>query len=438
VSTSAGDGLDLGSWMVALAADLFPICRSLTGDGVRATLRRIQREIPLELHEVPTGTRVLDWEIPNEWTIRDAYIARRSGERVIDFRECNLHVVGHSMPVRRRMTLAELRPHLHALPDRPDWIPYRTSFFADRWGFCLSQRQLDALTDDEYDVAIDATLAQGHLTYGEYVVPGDSDAEVLISAHCCHPSLANDNLSGMVLAAALGKWAAKRAAAGPGRLGYRFVFAPATLGAISWLARNRQQLSRIRHGLVLTCVGDAGALTYKQSRQGDAAIDRAMRHVIGMSAEGGRIRSFTPLGYDERQFCSPGFDLPVGCLMRTPNAEYPEYHTSADNVALLSPASLSNSFETVVRALDVLETDAVFQNVSPYGEPQLGRRGLYRGVGPGGRLSLNDEAVLWVLNLSDGRHSILDIAERASIPYSDVRSAATALTSAGLLEPVTA
>ena len=416
--------------MHALIAELYPICRSITGRGFRQTLRRLQEEIPLEVHEVPSGTRVLDWTVPKEWNIRDAYIKNSFGERVVDFRACNLHVVSYSVPVRRTMTLAELRPHLHSLPDHPDWIPYRTSYYQEDWGFCLTHRQLLQLPEGEYEVRIDSSLEPGHLTYGECFLPGDRPEEILISCHACHPSLANDNLSGVAVAVAL----ARHVAAAPRRCSYRFLFIPGTIGSITWLARNEAEVSRVRHGLVLTGVGDAGQLTYKLSRRGDALVDRAARHVLRRSGRPHEILDFVPYGYDERQYCSPGFDLAVGCLMRTPHGRYAEYHTSADNVDFVSAASLADSYATCLAILEILEHDAYYINQYPKGEPQLGRRGLYGAVGGGG-LPGFQLALLWVLNLSDGRYSLLDIAERAGIDFQVIRQAADALLAHGLLRP---
>jgi aminopeptidase-like protein len=415
--------------MRELIAELYPICRSITGDGLRATLRRLQREIPLTLHEVPSGTCVFDWTVPNEWNIRDAYVKNARGERVIDFRQSNLHVVNYSVPVRRRMTLAELRPHLHSLPDRPDWIPYRTTYYREGWGFCLAQRRLEALEDGEYEVRIDATLAPGSLTYGEYAIPGESDDEVLISCHSCHPSLANDNLSGMALAVAL----ARGLGGTRPKLSYRFLFIPGTIGSITWLARNEARVARIRHGLVLSCVGDRGPVTYKKSRRGDALVDRAAAHVLRHAGFGDRVREFEPYGYDERQYCSPGFDLAVGCLTRTPNGQFPEYHSSADDLDFVAEESLVESHAICVGLLDILEHDRRYVNQNPKCEPQLGRRGLYEGVSGRKELPGFERALLWVLNLSDGRHSLLDIAERAATPFSQMREAADALVSCDLL-----
>ncbi len=424
-----------GERMYALVAELFPVCRSITGDGLRQTLRRLQREAPLELVEVPSGTAVFDWTVPREWNIRDAWIANGRGERVVDFQQSNLHVVNYSAPVHTRMHLAELRPYLHTLPDHPDWIPYRTSYYRESWGFCLTQRTLDALPDDEYEVCIDSSLAPGHLTYGEYLVRGRSDEEILISCHCCHPSLANDNLAGMAVATEL----ARRVRAREGQLhySYRFLFIPGTIGSITWLSRNRGAASRIAHGLVLSCLGDRGPLTYKQSRRGTALIDRAVEHVLRRSADSDRVRAFVPYGYDERQYCSPGFDLAVGCLTRTPNGEYPEYHTSADNLSLVTAASLGASLDASERILEILENEGRCMNLQPYCEPQLGKRGLYRATGGTGPADY-EMALLWVLSFSDGKQSLLDIAERANIEFRTILRAARDLEAHELVRQVAA
>jgi aminopeptidase-like protein len=418
------DAAALGRTLHECVTDLYPLCRSLTGDGLRETLRRLQRRVPLTLHEVATGTDVFDWTVPKEWNIWDAYVKNARGERVIDFQHSNLHVVSYSVPIRRRLSLAELRPHLHTLPDRPDWIPYRAAFYSETtWGFCLSQRQLDALPDGEYEVCIDSTLAPGSLTYGEYLVPGESTDEVLISVHVCHPSLANDNLSGIAIAAQLGQALAPL----PLRYSYRFLFLPGTIGPIAWLARNEAHLSRIRHGLVLVCLGDAGRFTYKKSRRGDATIDRAAAHVLH-HAGAHEVQEFSPYGYGERQYCSPGFDLPVGRLSRTPHGCFPEYHTSGDNLDFVRPEQLAGSFAACLEIFDVLENDRTYVNQNPKCEPQLGKRGLYRDIGD------DEMAMLWVLNQSDGQHSLLDIAERSGCAFPSIRRAASALEAHGLLK----
>ena len=421
-----------GERMHALVRELYPICRSITGNGLRATLRRLATEIPLTLHEVATGTRVLDWTVPREWNVRDAYVANAAGQRVIDFQRSSLHLLNYSTPVRRRMPLRELRAHLHTIPDQPDWVPYRTSYYKEDWGFCVSQRQLDAIPEGEYDVVIDTTLEPGHLTYGECVIAGRSNEEVLISCHSCHPSLANDNLSGMTVALELARWIG----AAPRRLTYRFLFIPGTIGSITWLARNDAATQRIAHGLVLSCVGDRGGFTYKKSRRGNALIDRAVQHVLTRAGTAHRVTEFVPYGYDERQYCSPGFDLPVGCFMRSPNGEFPEYHTSADNPDFVTAASLQESLDRLLSIVEVLEGDLRYRNTNPKGEPQLGRRGLYNPTGGHSRLPGFEMALLWVLNYSDGDHSLLDIAERAGVPFAAIRQAADALVGANLLEVV--
>jgi aminopeptidase-like protein len=421
-----------GTSIHRLIAELFPICRSITGDGVRRTLEIVGRHGELEVHEVPSGTAVLDWEVPPEWNIREAWIEGPSGDRIVDLADSTLHVVGYSVPIRERLTLEELRPRLHSIPEHPSWIPYRTSYYAPTWGFCLQQERLEQLPDGEYEVCIDSELAPGSLTYGEMVVPGRTDREVLLSAHVCHPSLANDNLSGVAVAATL----AELLRALELRNTYRFVFAPGTIGAITWLARNRDRLDWLRAGLVLTCLGDSGGVTYKRSRRGDAEIDRAVEAVIP-AQPGSAIRSFSPDGYDERQYCSPGFDLPVGCLMRTPHGEYPEYHTSADDLELVQPEALADSLCTLLRIVGILEANDVLANQQPFGEPQLGRRGLYRTVGGRTDSSVDEKALLWVLNLADGEHDLLAIAERSGMSFDAIRAAATQLAEHDLVESVT-
>lgn len=417
--------MSLGEEMHGLVARLYPLCRSITGDGVRETLAVLREHIPLELHEVPTGTRVFDWTVPKEWNIRDAYVEAPSGERVVDFRESNLHVVGYSVPVRARLPLSELSEHLHSLPERPDWVPYRTSYWNETWGFCLQHNRLLELADGEYEVCIDSTLADGHLTYGELVLPGASADEVLISTHVCHPSLANDNLAGIAVAV----WLATRLAERATRYSYRLLFVPGMIGPITWLARNADAVGGIRHGLVLTLLGRPGSFVYKRSRRGEAEIDRVASHVL---ADVGELRDFDPYGYDERQYCSPGFDLPVGRLTRAPHGEFPEYHTSADDLELVRPDALAESLAAVEAIVEVLEGNRVYVNQSPMGEPQLGRRGLYGSIGGENRRE-HELALLWVLNLSDGDHSLLDIADRAGLSFTVVRRAADALLEHRLL-----
>jgi aminopeptidase-like protein len=426
---NGSDSLTEGQAMVGLIAELYPICRSITGNGLRQTLRLLQRQIPLELREVPTGTQVFDWTVPKEWNIRDAYVKNGKGERVIDFQQSNLHVVNYSVPVRRRMRLAELKEHLHTLPAHPDWIPYRTSYYKESWGFCLSEKRLAALKDEEYEVCIDSTLEDGHLTYGEYFLPGQTRDEVLISCHSCHPSLCNDNLSGIALAVSI----ARVLQSAPRRYSYRFLFIPGTIGAITWLARNEEKILNIKHGLVLTGVGDAGPLHYKKSRKATADIDRAAAHVLKHSGQAHQILEFSPYGYDERQYCSPGINLSVGRLSRTPHGTFPEYHTSADNLEFVHADKLGEALAVSLEILSVLENNGTFVNLNPKCEPQLGKRGLYRMVGGTADAGLSEMAMLWVLNQSDGKNSLLDIAERSGMRFEAIRKAAEALEEHKLL-----
>jgi aminopeptidase-like protein len=416
--------------LLNLIKELYPICRSITGEGVRETLRIIQKRVPLEIQEVPSGTKVFDWTVPPEWNVTDAYVMNREGKRVIDFQSHNLHLMSYSVPVRKKMTLEELRPHLFSLPAHPEWIPYRTSYYKENWGFCMRHVDFEELSDEEYDVVIDSTLQAGSLTYGQLYLPGETSDEVLVSCHVCHPSLCNDNLSGITVAVKLAETMAARSR----RYSYRFLFIPGTIGSITWLAQNEKIVPCIRHGLVITGVGDAGNVTYKKSRQGNAEIDRAMTHVLRHSGEAHSIIDFSPYGYDERQYCSPGFNLPVGCFMRTLHGQYPEYHSSADNLDLVRSESLSRSYADCLQTFELLEANRVYVSQNPRCEPQLGRRGLYRAVAGQQENQCRELALLWVLNMSDGRHALLDIADRAALPFGQIQSAAEALVEAGLLK----
>lgn len=417
-------GAELHRWI----EDLFPICRSITGNGIRQTLSRIGRRIPLEIFEVPSGTSVFDWTVPKEWNIRDAFVKDARGTKVIDFQRSNLHVLNYSVPVHTTVPLKELKKHLFTVPAHPEWIPYRTSYYKEDWGFCLSHNQLLSLQEGEYEVCIDATLEDGSLSYGECYIAGASSDEVLFSVHSCHPSLANDNLSGVAVAAALAEWLPERDL----RYSYRFLFLPGTIGAITWLARNPEAVQRIRHGLVLTGVGDQGVFHYKKSRRGDAEIDRAMAHVLRHCGEASELMDFSPYGYDERQYCSPGFNLPMGCLMRSVWGTFPEYHTSADNLDFVDPQKLASSLRACISLVEVLENNRTYRNLNPYCEPQLGKRDLYRTTG-GEPIGVEINARLWVLNLSDGENSLLDIAERSGLPFSTIDNAAKLLLDHGLL-----
>jgi len=422
----------IGEEMHAFIGQMYPLCRSITGAGFRETLSMVLCHIPLEIHEVPTGTPVFDWTVPKEWNIRDAYVKDSDGRRIIDFRESNLHVVSYSVPVSTTLSLTELKEHLFSIPEHPDWIPYRTSYYQENWGFCLSHHDLMKMKEDRYEVCIDSSLESGHLTYGEYFLPGEEESEILLSCHACHPSLCNDNLSSVALITFLAKHLGTR----PRRYSYRILFIPGTIGSITWLCLNEAKVHRIKHGLVAACTGDPGKTTYKKSRQGDAEIDRAVAHVLKHSGNDYEIIDFSPYGYDERQYNSPGFNLPVGCLTRTPHGRYPEYHTSADNLAFVRPECLADSFRKYLSVLQVLENNRTYRNLNPKCEPQLGKRGLYRLMG-GDRETIFDQmSLLWVLNLSDGRHTLLDIAERSGYAFSIIHNAALALLEKNLVEVV--
>lgn len=424
---------DDGRSMHQFISELYPICRSITGDGVRKTLNLILEHIPLTICEVPSGLQVFDWTVPLEWNILDAYIKNSAGKRIVDFRASNLHVVSYSIPVHERLDLSELRKHLFSDPQHPDWIPYRTSYYNPTWGFCLPHHQLLALPEDEYEVCIDSTLKSGHLTYGELLLRGRSPDEVLISCHLCHPSLCNDNLSGIAVAAAL----AERLGNMDLRYSYRFLFIPGTIGSIAWAAIHQPHLDKIKHGFVLTCVGDAGSPSYKLSRRGNAEIDKAWMYVLKQSGGAFEVQPFSPFGYDERQYCSPGLNLPVGCFMRTPHGRFPEYHTSADNLDFVCAASLKDSLTKALATIDVIEHNRNYLNLKPFCEPKLGDYGLYSMIG-GRSAGEFQMALLWLLNMSDGENSLLDIADRANLPWETTKEAVRALSEVGLLKPIDA
>ena len=420
----------IGVEMYRLVSDLYPICRSITGNGVRETLKYITKDISIDIHEVPSGTKVFDWTIPKEWNINDAYVTNLQGDKIIDFNKSNLHILNYSIPVQKRVSLQELQEHLFTLPDYPEWIPYRTSYYNENWGFCLSHKDFVKLKEDSYEVCIDSTLHNGHLTFGEYFKQGQFSDEILISTHICHPSLCNDNLSGIALASMLAKHLSEINL----RYSYRFLFIPGTIGSITWLSLNEKKASKIKHGLVIACIGDSGRFTYKRSRQGNAPIDRAVQQVLSDSKREFRVIDFSPYGYDERQYCSPGFNLPIGCLMRTPHGEYPEYHTSADNLEFVKAENLAESFKTCMNIFNVLERNKTYINQNPKCEPQLGKRGLYQHIG-GHPDSKNFQlAMLWVLNLSDGCHSLVDICMRSGLKFDLISDAAEILVSENLLK----
>jgi len=421
---------EVGREIFRFAEEAYPICRSITGDGVRETLRILQRTIPLQIREVESGTQVFDWTVPREWNVRDAWVKDPHGKKVVDWKRHNLHLLGYSVPIHRTLPLAELRDHLYTLPERPAAIPYRTSYYQERWGFCLPHAELETWDDGDYEVLIDSTLADGHLTYGELFLQGRSEETVLISTHVCHPSLANDNLSGLGVCAHL----ARLLSAAERRYSYRFLFLPGTIGAITWLALNEDAARRVRHGLVAANLGDPGKLCYKRSRRGSAEIDRAVVRVLEDAGEPYGVEDFVPFGYDERQYCSPGFNLAVGSLTRTPWGRYGEYHTSDDNLDIVRPEHLGHSLRRYLEVVCLLEENRRYRNLNPCCEPQLGKRGLYRTIGGSDAGRQRELALLWVLNLSDGEHTLLDVAERSGTPFALLAEAAASLLDAGLLE----
>ena len=423
---------EIGNEIYDLMKKLYPICRSITGIGVQETLEIIKEHIPIEIIEVPSGTQVFDWTVPKEWNIKDAFIKNSNGEKIIDFKESNLHVLNYSIPVNKKILLKDLKKNLYTLPDNPDWIPYLTSYYKDNWGFCLAHKQYEELEEDIYEVIIDSTLENGKLTFGELYLKGKSDDEILFSCYICHPSLCNDNLSGTVLLTFLSKLLLDINL----KYSYRFLFIPETIGAITWLSLNEEKISNIKHGLVATCVGDPGISTYKKTRDGDAIIDKVVQKVLFDSGDEYNIVEFFPSGSDERQYSSPGFNLSVGSLMRTMYGRFPEYHTSADNLDFVKPQYLADSLEKYLEVIFVLENNITYLNLNSKCEPQLGKRGLYRMIGSQKTGGINELAMFWVLNLSDGTNSLLDISIRSGLTFQQVKDAADALYGNGLLKEI--
>lgn len=416
--------------MYRLIERMYPICRSITGNGVRETLNILSEVIPIEVREIPSGKKVLDWEVPPEWNIKDGWIKNEMGEKLVDFKKLNLHVLNYSVPVDKKVTLSELKQHVFTLPEHPDWVPYRTSYHNRNWGFCMAHSQFEKLADEEYHVKIDSTIEPGSLTYGEYYIQGQTDEEMLFSTHICHPSLCNDNLSGLTIASYLADYLSKRY----NRYSYRFLFVPGTIGSITWLSQNEDKIGNIKFGLVLTLLGDSGKFHYKKSRRGNADIDRILENYLSHHTDDHGIIEFYPYGYDERQYCSPGYNLPVGRLSRTPHGEFPEYHTSADNLNFVKKDRLVESFELLQGIIDVVEHNKTYINLSPKGEPQLGKRGLFNKIGGLSNTKGRQMALLWVLNLSDGMHSLLDISERSGLSFQLIKEAADSLKDVSLLK----
>jgi len=424
---------DCGCRMHQLMTELFPICRSITGDGVRETLRIIQTHIPLTMHEIASGTPVLDWTIPSEWNIRDAYVLDPQGNKIIDFKKNNLHVVGYSHPVDARVTLAELQEHLYSLEDQPDAIPYITSYYQERWGFCLAHSQRMTLKEGSYRVFIDSELKQGHLTYGELIIPGASQKEIFLSTYVCHPSMANNELSGPVVTTFLAKWIAGR----PRRYTYRIIFIPETIGSITYLSRHLEHLKKhVVAGFNVTCVGDERAYSFLPSRRGGTLADRAALNVLGFMHPDFVRYSYLDRGSDERQYCSPGADLPVVSVMRSKYREYPEYHTSLDDLSLVTPAGLQGAYEVLRECIELIENNRVYRTTC-VGEPQLGRRGLYPAIGSKDTYAQVSDMIN-LLAYADGSNDLIDISTITGVPTRRLYPVIDKLAAAGLLEDLTA
>ncbi len=418
--------------MYELIKELFPICRSITGNGVRETLEIIKKYISIEILEVPTGTKVFDWKIPKEWNINDAYVIAPNGEKIIDFKKSNLHIVNYSIPIKKKMQLNELEKNLHYITEKPNTIPYLTSYYKENWGFCIEYNKFKNLKEGEYDVVIDSSLSKGNLTYGEFLIKGETENEILISTYVCHPSMCNDNLSGVVLAVFLAKYLKNIS----NFYSIRFLFIPETIGAIAWLSKNEKHIDKIKHGLVITCVGDTGKFTYKKSRKGDSDIDKICEYVLKKSNMPFKIIDFFPSGSDERQFCSPGFNLPVGSLMKTMYSKFSEYHTSDDNLEYIKPEGLQQSFDMYKLVIDFVDKNKKYVNLNPKCEPQLGKRGLYNNLGGQRNAEESDRACLYILNYSDSNHSLLDISEKSGISFEIILRAAERLLKCNLIREI--
>jgi aminopeptidase-like protein len=439
--------------LYALMEELYPICRSITGNGVRKTLKILKKKIPLKIIEVPTGTKVFDWKIPLEWNIKDAYVKNSQGKRIIDFKKSNIHLLNYSVPINKKITQQELKLHLHTLADKPNSIPYVTSYYKKNWGFSVAHNQLESFNDDYYDVKIDSSLKPGSLTYGEFLKKGKISDEILISTYVCHPSLCNDNLSGVVVSTILANILSKIDT----YFSYRFIFVPETIGTITWLSKNQKNLSKIKGGLVITCVGDDGNFTYKKTKHGNSTIDKIINDIFKQSKRKTKTKDFFPYGSDERQFCSPGINLDVGVFMRTPYYEFKEYHTADDNLKFVSKTALKDSLSMLLKIISAIEITKnieqyskikkienkksdIYLNLKPKCEPQLGKRKLYRNiskrrlVGKDNSQDLIEISILWILNYSDGNYSLNDISKISGLPIKLLKHSSQLLLKKSLLK----
>ncbi len=441
--------------LYSLMQELFPICRSITGNGVRKTLKILKEEIDLKIINVPSGTKVFDWKIPNEWNIKDAYVKNSKGERIIDFHKSNLHILNYSIPIKKTISSNELKKHLYSLREKPNSIPYVTSYYKKNWGFCVPHNLLKSFNDDTYNVHIDSTLKPGSLTYGEFLIKGKIKDEILISTYICHPSLCNDNLSGIVVTTMLAKLLSKIET----YYSYRFLFIPETIGAITWLSKNKKNLSKIKSGFVITCVGGNGTFTYKKTRNNDSEIDKISIDVLKHSKKPFQTRDFFPYGSDERQYSSPGINLPIGVFMRTPYYEFKQYHTADDNLDSIKKFALNDSLIMLFKIILEVEKKKpsfsikqknkisksksdVFQNLNPNCEPQLGRRKLYRNISKSRLVDKNNSenmielSICWVLNFSDGFHSLKEISKKSNLPLKLIQKTAKLLVEKKLIKKI--
>lgn len=418
--------------MYDLVAWLFPICRSITGDGFRETLKIIQEHIPLNLYEVPTGTQVFDWTVPKEWNIKDAYVKDSNGNKVIDFKKSNLSVVGYSIPINKKVSLAELQEHLNSLPEQPQAIPYVTSYYNETWGFCLAHQEREQLKDGEYEVFIDSELKDGSLTYGELIIPGASKKEVFLSTYACHPSMANNELSGPVVTAFLVKWILSQ----PRKYTYRIVFIPETIGSITYLSRNLEVMKKnIIAGFNITCVGDDLAYSYLPSKNGYTLADRSALNILSFKHPDFYEYSFLDKGSDERQYNSPGVDLPVCSVMRSKYGTYAGYHTSLDNLDLVSPAGLTGAYEALLEMIKLIEENRNYQT-NCLGEPQLSKRGLNPTVSTPKSYTAEVKTMRNFIAYADGQNDLIDISNKIKAPVWELYPIIEKLKQADLLTEV--
>lgn len=424
------DPQDNGANLLEWAKDLFPITRSLTGAGVRETLSYLNKLLPgMTIHEVPSGTKVLDWNVPKEWAISEAYVETLDGERVIDMKWSNLHVMGYSTPIDEVITREELEKHLHSLPDQPNAIPYVTSYYSENWGFCVSQIQRETLTEEKYRVKIDSQLFDGHLTYAELIIPGTSDDEVLLSTYVCHPSMVNNELSGPVVMTALARWL--HAAEGL-HYTYRILFIAETIGAITYLSQHLETLKKnVKAGWVLTCIGDDRTYSYVPSRLGGTLADRVSLKVLEERGHEYVRYTFLDRGSDERQWCAPGVDLPVCSLMRSKYAEYPEYHTSLDDFSVVTENGLQGGLDVMVDSIKLLEANKIWQ-VTTLGEPQLGKRGLYPNTSTKASAGIVRD-MKNVITFADGEHDVIEISDIIGVKTEKIIEIAQQMSEHGLL-----